>query len=128
MNHNETIIYAFLLLIAYVPIFIMSRYLPLRAGFKLFFGLTTPILFISLMLINIWLADKLFPHLLDLIKEVSGWSTRSHRLASEVAFLISCPIALIGTYFYYHLIKHYGKIVDPISRSNSIKRNRIKIK
>lgn len=98
------IIVGILLFIFYVPptwiIFRNTRFItPLR----IIFSISIVPLFFVLMIKNYWVVSDHFPKLVDQFNSVPD-AAKSGRPATILAFLLTCPLPVLGCYFWYKLI------------------------
>jgi hypothetical protein len=94
-----------LLFIFYVPpTWIAYRNTQFCMSLRVIFSITIVPLFFILMIKNYWIVADHFPGLVDLFNSVPD-SRKSGKPASILAFFITCPLAVLGCYCWFKLLK-----------------------
>jgi hypothetical protein len=104
----------FLLLFIFGPIFalagwILFRNVALTGARRLAFAISAGPLFFALMFVNLWLVSRWLPSLLEEAEAHRHDGPLGHEDGVPASFLVSAPLALLGCYLWYRLLKLFEK-------------------
>jgi hypothetical protein len=105
------IIGSLLLLFFVPPTWIAFRNTKFRMPIRVLFSFTVVPLFMVLMAINYFYVADHFPSLVDLFNSLPD-GRKSGKSASMLAFLLTCPIAVLGCYLWYKLLEFINRKIE----------------
>jgi len=114
------IIGSLLLLFFVPPTWIAFKNTKFRMSLRVLFSFTVVPLFMVLMTMNYFYVADHFSSLVDLFNAIPD-GRKSGKSASMLAFLLTCPAAVLGCYLWYKLLEIINRKIEAkpeIMRSN----------
>jgi hypothetical protein len=105
------IIGSLLLLFFLPPTWIAFRNTKFRMLLRILFSFTVVPLFMVLMTMNYFYVADHFPSLVDLFNSIPE-GRKSDKSAAVLAFLLTCPIAVLGCYLWYKLLEFINRKIE----------------
>lgn len=105
------IIGSLLLLFFVPPTWIAFRNTKFRMPLRVLFSFTIVPLFMVLMTMNYFYVADHFSSLVDLFNSIPEGS-KSGKSASMLAFLLTCPLAVLGCYLWYKLLELLNRKIE----------------
>jgi hypothetical protein len=114
------IIGSLLLLFFVPPTWIAFKNTKFRTSLRFLFSFTVVPLFMVLMTINYFYIADHFPSLVDLFNSIPE-GRKSGKSASMLAFLLTCPVAVLGCYLWYKLLEIINRKI--VAKQDTIRSN-----
>ena len=104
MNQSAVVLLLLLIAIIYIPAtYIVTRNLNFHPALKYPFGLTIVPVFVALFIVSMWFVHRYAPELAQLQEQAREFE--AVRFEGLLALAIFAPIAVIGSWLWYLLVK-----------------------